>query len=86
MQNLTRIGEVSYSTYGQKMTIIEYNDSTDLSVKFEDGTVVKNKTYSAFKRGKIGNPNYYQIYVGKENMSVLGQKMKIIKYRTNKEQ
>ena len=85
MQSSTRLGEVNYSAYGQKMTIIEYVNSVNLSVEFEDGTIVKNKTYSAFKRGKIGNPNYFQTYVGKENISVLGQKMKIIKYRTNKD-
>ena len=85
MQNLKRLGEVGRSFFGQEMTIIEYNNSTDLSVKFEDGTIVKHKTYTAFKRGQIGNPNYYQIYVGQENTSVLGQKMKIIKYRNNKD-
>ena len=84
MQNLTRIGEVSYSTYGQKMTIIEYNGSMDLSVEFEDGTVVKNKTYTFFKRGNIKNPNFKPFNrVGEKRKMNNGQIAEIINYKHN---
>ena len=36
-----RIGEVGYSTKGQKMTIIGWNTCKDITVQFEDGTEVK---------------------------------------------
>lgn len=52
-----RTGEVRTASNGQKMTIIRYNGITDIDVKFEDGTVVKNKMYSNFLTGHIENPN-----------------------------
>ena len=40
------------------MTIIEYRRNDDIDIQFEDGTIVKNRTYRRFKEGKIKNPNY----------------------------
>ena len=39
-----------------KATIIEYRNSKDIDLKFEDGTVVTNKNYGNFKRGSIEHP------------------------------
>ena len=51
-----RIGETSISSEGLKMEIIEYKDSDNITIKFEDGTIVKNIQYGNFKRGNVKNP------------------------------
>jgi hypothetical protein len=50
-----RIGEVNYNTYGSRMQIIEYNNSLDVVVKFEDGYITTCQ-YDAFKKGILKNP------------------------------
>lgn len=77
-----KIGEVGYSTKGQKMTIIGWNTSKDITVQFEDGTIVEHKTYIDFKSGKIKNPNYFKsIHLGETLIAKNGQKMTIIEYK-----
>lgn len=82
-----RLGEIGVSACGLRMKIIEYNSNEDISVQFEDGTIVRHKAYGDFKRGHIGNPNV----VSKEQISCLGlvgksskgDKMKIIAWRSS---
>ena len=74
---INRIGETSFSSRGQKMTIIAYRGSIDLDIQFEDGTIVRNRTYRWFKEGKILCDR-----VGEENVANCGLKMKIIAYRS----
>ena len=84
-----RIGETRTSRNGQKMTIIEYRGARDLDVKFEDGTIVKKIQYTAFKAGRVANPNYApeiigyskDKYLGKEFITKKGLKVKIVNYR-----
>lgn len=81
-----RIGEVRTANNGQKMKIIEYKSHSDMNIEFEDGTVVKHRTYTCFLKGTIGNPNISRTYnlknrVGKEAVANNGMKMKIIAYR-----
>lgn len=52
-----RIGETKKNNQDLIMTIIAYRDSHDIDIQFEDGTIVKNKQYSAFSNGQIANPN-----------------------------
>ena len=52
-----RTGETKLMNNGQTATIIEYNNATNITVKFSDGTIVKNRRYLSFKRGNIKNPN-----------------------------
>lgn len=47
-----RIGETSVNKLGNKMKIIEYNNATNIMVKFEDGSV-KTCTYFNFKNGEV---------------------------------
>ena len=75
------IGETSISTKGQKMTVIGWNNSNHIDVKFEDGTIVKNTFYQSFKNGQITNPNFIA-RVGEEKISKTGEKMTIIAYRS----
>lgn len=42
---------------GMKMKCIAYYSQDDIDVQFEDGTIVKEKQYRAFKQGLIRNPN-----------------------------
>ena len=50
-----RLGEVSKNTFGSKMSIIEYNNSSRITVQFEDGYIVPT-TYIQFKSGLVTNP------------------------------
>lgn len=47
----SRIGEVNYSTKGYRMRIVEYNNSRDVTVEFDDGTRRSGIEYSSFKKG-----------------------------------
>ena len=50
---LKRIGETKINNYGSKMEIIDYIDSKNITVKFENGYIVKGREYKDFKKGKI---------------------------------
>lgn len=54
-----RTGETYTNNDGEKFTIIIYNSSKDLSVQFEDGTIVNNKQISDVNYGGLRNPNFY---------------------------
>lgn len=87
------IGLENIATNGQKMVIIAYVNSKNLDVQFEDGTIVRHKTLTAFKSGQIRNPNApcyggdkvsdNRVFkrVGLTNIATNGQKMTIIAYR-----
>lgn len=50
------------------MEIVEYFRYSDITVKFEDRTLVYHTTMSNFKTGKIANPNFWRNhYVGIDN-------------------
>ncbi|CEQ01601.1 Uncharacterised protein [[Clostridium] sordellii] len=60
---INRIGDVSYSKKGEKMTIVEYINNDDITVEFEDVHKTKIKTrYYEFKLGNIKNPNRPIVY------------------------
>lgn len=94
-----RIGEVSYNNQGLKMTIIDYIDSEHINIKFEDGSIIKNKQYSAFKTGGIKHPKvthnqiigkividkYESKRLGETSIAKNGLKMTIIAYRHNRD-
>ena len=81
-----RVGKVRTNNDGKTMKIVSYNSASDISVEFDDGTVVPHRTYQQFLRGAIENPNdnYRTRRVGLENVSVTGERMKIIAYRGSK--
>lgn len=77
-----RIEEINKATNGQIMTIIKYRNTSDIDIQFEDGTIVKHKSYSNFKLGLIKNPNFYiQNRIGETNIANNRQVMTIVKYR-----
>lgn len=64
-----RIGETQINNQGLKMTIIEYRNNMDIDIQFEDGTILRHKSYCKFKnQHNIVNYNYPTVcgvgYVG----------------------
>ena len=77
-----RLNEVTIMNNGQKAKLICYRSSKDIDIQFEDGTIVYNKTYGAFKKGSVANPNYYKKNkLNEERVMNNGQVAKIIAYR-----
>lgn len=59
---LNRIGEMHISNEGETMTIIEYISPKNITIKFDDGTIVKNLYFSNIKQGKVKNFNKPSVY------------------------
>ena len=87
-----RTGENRKMTCGDVATIIKYCSADDISVRFEDGTIVEHRQYSQFKRGGIQNPNTFSSNdrisnklskerIGMTHLASNGQMMTIIAYR-----
>lgn len=74
-----RVGEEGKANNGMLIKIIAYRGCYDVDIQFEDGTIVRNKSYSCFKKGAIGYPQIDR--VGEENTASNGMSMKIIAYR-----
>ena len=52
-----RLGMTKMMNCGMKATIVEYFDSTDMTVRFEDGYEKKHVSFKAFAKGATTNPN-----------------------------
>ena len=79
----SRLGETRMMNCGMKATIIRYGGVRDIEVRFKDGTVVKNRRYSALKKGEIANPDIKtsaENCLGKTKMMSCGMKATIIRY------
>lgn len=77
----SRIGEIGLSKNDEKIKITEYFNRKNITVEFEDGTIVKNCAYSKFQSKKICKPvDMAKKRVGETNMASNGQKMEIIEY------
>lgn len=81
-----RLGETNYNNQGCKMTIIKYINSRNISVQFENGYIVDNKSYSSFKTGSIKNlyyPKIYNVgYIGKGKYNSRENGNKTLAYNT----
>ena len=78
-----RLGETRMMNCGMEATIIRYGNNTDIDVRFEDGTVVKNRGYGDFKKGTIANPNIKtsaENRLGETWMMNCGMEATIIRY------
>ncbi len=83
-----RVGAIQIAQNGQTMKIIEYIDNKNITVEFEDGTIVKNKQLVNFKNGTIRNPNKpllntkkAQKRIGENIKANNGQYMTIVEYK-----
>ena len=63
MKETNKIGETNVAKNGMSIEIIAYRGDKDIDVKFENGTIVKGKTYLSFKRGTISLPTEKKIHV-----------------------
>lgn len=82
------IGERILQKRGMYATLVSGVDANHIDVKFDDGTIVKNRKYNDFKKGIIGNPNLLparkrkdQERLGEVKMMRDGSVGKIVKYR-----
>ena len=66
-----RLGKIFISTQGLPMKIVDYVDSMNCSIEFEDGTIINNLQYNQIKVGYVKNPffasTYGQGYIGVGN-------------------
>lgn len=80
----TRIGETSRHTSGELMTLIDWKGSTNITIQFEDGTVVYNKSYGSFKSGEVSkhSKSFNERVLGEVGIAKNGLSMKIIAVRS----
>ena len=83
-----RLGEVRRNTAGETMKIVQYDNSKNMIVRFEDGTERKGVAYSDFKKGQIskfgiGNKKKGE-RLGEVQNNTAGETMKIVQYYNNK--
>lgn len=79
------IGMTKQMNNGMVAKIIEYVDWYNISVQFEDGTIVNKRTMYSFLSGQIGNPNHTVPHVHSKDVGVIkvskcGFKVKLIEY------
>jgi len=58
----SKVGDVFVLENGKSVEIIEYFGAKNITIKFEDGIVLKNITYNNFINGRIKNKNYPNVY------------------------
>ena len=82
-----RIGEVSYNSKGEKMTIVAYRSYSDIDVQFEDGYIKRGVRYNNFQKGTVSRGKVIEESgikgVVEEVVSKEGYKVKIIRYESN---
>ena len=79
-----RIGEEHVMHCGMKATVIAYRRAMDIDVQFEDGTVVKNRTYNDFSVRRIKHPSLpikYKERFGETKVMKCGMKATVMAYR-----
>lgn len=84
-----RMGMEVYNSKSLKMKVIEYIDSNNIIVQFEDGAT-KQTTFSSFKIGRVAHPDdssegIAKKYIGKSIINKEGYTVTIIKYLSWKE-
>ena len=77
-----RTGEEKYNKQGLKLAIVAYRGANDLDVQFEDGEIVRHRTYDDFKKGRIFKPKHH---IGQTNTATNGMKITLIAYRNHKD-
>lgn len=84
------IGEIQKAKCGMNMKVVAYRHAKDISVEFEDGTIVET-TYQQFKNHQVGHPNInmnaytkkrdFQHRIGETKIANCGMQMMIVAYR-----
>ena len=84
------IGETSITNSGHLMTIIDWHNQNNISIKFDDDVIIHNKRYSSFKKGSIAHPKdnnnwHYPSHLGEIVTKSNGESMTITKYTNSKD-
>ena len=94
----SRVGEERLMNCGQVCKIIKYDEAHNITVQFEDGTVLPGKYYTDFLRGAIVHPGVYNTktiknkhgttvasaeQIGMVRQMLNGHTATIIEYRNN---
>lgn len=59
-----RVGEIHKANNGQEFKIVAYTGCNNVSIMFEDGTIVNNRKYCHIKKGEVRNPKLHGKVVG----------------------
>ena len=71
---------------GQMMEILEYFTVNNVTVRFETGDIYYNKSYTKFKKGQIGNPEYVKrSRLHEKKLNKHGEMMEIIRYDSSQD-
>lgn len=62
------IGLTNKMNCGMNCTIIDFRNTKDIDVQFEDGNIIKNRNYYCFLKGKILNNNFPHNWTNIENL------------------
>ena len=81
---LSKEGYSSLSNDGEKMVIINYRNSRDIDIQFEDGAMACNREYKEFKLGTVTHPLKYKKRIGETYTSYQGYIYEIIEYFSSK--
>ena len=73
-----RIGMRKQNHDGEWMEIKEYFNAQNITVRFDDGTIIYHRQYNDFIKGKIKHPDFFKRRIGEERIANNGIKMKII--------
>ena len=57
-----RVGETYNTIKGGKLIITEYHGTNNITVIFDNGTILHNVTYSQISKGTLGNPMSPSVY------------------------
>lgn len=79
-----RVGE-KHNTKDGEVEIIEYNNSIDCAIKFQDGTILKKVPYGSVKRGTVRKPTVRPSRVGEKYITGEGLEIEIIEYNNYKD-
>ena len=72
-----RVGKEATNKKGLLMKIIKYSTYNNIDIQFEDGVIVRNRTYEEFLDGRIKKP---EDRIGQKSVNCEGYEMEIIKY------
>ena len=83
-KEVSRIGWKSVAQNGQIITIVNYHNSLDVDVIFDDGTLVEHVQMSKFKNGEVRNPNFHRNKILSTTYTANnGQHLIVVNYRTD---
>lgn len=83
-RNVSHIGETVMMNCGLRATIIGQRNNNDIDIQFEDGKIIKNKSYACFLKGGIAHESAKDRHLGETRVMNNGVKATIIEYKSAK--